>query len=281
MKKRFQFLGHKLSQYDHRLLLALISAVHLPLGSPKRSIKTDLDFWEPINRIHGLSPLKSETFQESVKRILKLVRSKSRDERDAAAAAVGYGPETFPPYVRAAREAKASKPTPAAKAPSHSVKQAFYASWEWRTLRMEVLKEHGNRCQCCGAGRGDVTVGGEPVVIVVDHIRPLSKFWDLRLERRNLQVLCQECNQGKGNWDETDWRGVNVVPFVPLATGERQSITDEQIEAERTGKGGWKMDVLKQWGVPWPPPKGWRKALVAYGVPYSKTNPSPSQRETA
>ena len=96
-----------------------------------------------------------------------------------------------------------SKPKPAA--PSKFLKQAFYESWEWATLRMEVLKANGGRCECCGAGTIDTTVGGDPVRLQVDHIKPISKFWELRLEASNLQVLCAECNRGKGAWDETDW----------------------------------------------------------------------------
>lgn len=87
-------------------------------------------------------------------------------------------------------------------------KAEFYLSWEWRTLRTKVLHQYGARCMCCGATPEHKTVGGEPVVIVVDHIKPLSKHWDLRLDRGNLQILCQECNQGKGAWDETDYRPV-------------------------------------------------------------------------
>lgn len=87
-------------------------------------------------------------------------------------------------------------------------KAEFYRSWDWRTLRTKVLQQYGARCMCCGAAPDHKTVGGEPVVIVVDHIKPLSKRWDLRLDRNNLQVLCQECNQGKGAWDETDFRPV-------------------------------------------------------------------------
>ncbi len=98
-----------------------------------------------------------------------------------------------------------SKPKPAS--PSVSLKQAFYESWEWATLRMKVLKANGGRCECCGAGAHDMTVGGDPVRLQVDHIKPISKFWELRLEASNLQVLCAECNRGKGAWDATDWRG--------------------------------------------------------------------------
>lgn len=92
--------------------------------------------------------------------------------------------------------------------PTAAEKSAFYAGWPWRTLRMEVLREQGRVCSCCGAMPGDVDQAGNIVKIVVDHIRPLSKYWHLRLEKVNLAVLCDSCNMGKGNWDETDWRRV-------------------------------------------------------------------------
>jgi len=43
-------------------------------------------------------------------------------------------------------------------------------------------------------------------VMNVDHIRPRKLFPELALDINNLQVLCHECNHGKGNWDQTDWR---------------------------------------------------------------------------
>lgn len=91
----------------------------------------------------------------------------------------------------------------------HSPKEAreeFYKSWDWRTARMEVLKRHARRCMCCGSTPDDLTVDGKPVRLVVDHIKPLSRYWHLRLVQSNLQILCDECNMGKGAWDETDHR---------------------------------------------------------------------------
>lgn len=92
------------------------------------------------------------------------------------------------------------------QASDQNERDAFYESWAWRTTRMEALKIHGRACQCCGATPGMKTISGRPVRIVVDHIKPLSKYWQLRLEISNLQVLCDDCNMGKGNWDETDYR---------------------------------------------------------------------------
>ncbi|MFE2159898.1 hypothetical protein ACFW9M_19020 [Streptomyces lydicus] len=36
----------------------------------------------------------------------------------------------------------------------------------------------------------------------------------------------------------------------------------EEVEAARTPAGGWKRDQIAAWGVPWPPPKGWKEELA-------------------
>lgn len=36
----------------------------------------------------------------------------------------------------------------------------------------------------------------------------------------------------------------------------------DEIEAARTPAGGWARETLAEWGVPWPPPKGWKKRLL-------------------
>jgi 5-methylcytosine-specific restriction endonuclease McrA len=77
---------------------------------------------------------------------------------------------------------------------------AFLQSYEWRKLRMEALKLHGARCQCCGA------TPATGAIMNVDHIKPRRLFPAKALDLSNLQVLCHECNHGKGNWDQTDWR---------------------------------------------------------------------------
>jgi hypothetical protein len=38
--------------------------------------------------------------------------------------------------------------------------------------------------------------------------------------------------------------------------------TQAEIEAARTPAGGWTREQLAAWGVPWPPPKGWRRRLA-------------------
>lgn len=76
----------------------------------------------------------------------------------------------------------------------------FLSSFAWRQLRMQVLQKYGRTCMCCGASPAT------GAVMHVDHIKPRKLFPHLALDADNLQVLCHECNHGKGNWDQTDWR---------------------------------------------------------------------------
>lgn len=76
----------------------------------------------------------------------------------------------------------------------------FYNSTTWRKLRYIALKNSGASCQCCGAKAGN------GVQLHVDHIKPRSRFPELELCLDNLQILCGDCNIGKGAWDATDWR---------------------------------------------------------------------------
>jgi len=76
----------------------------------------------------------------------------------------------------------------------------FYDSRHWKEIRYEALRRDGARCLCCGRTRAD------GVVLHVDHIRPRYTHPELALSAENLQVLCAECNVGKGWQDDTDWR---------------------------------------------------------------------------
>ena len=76
----------------------------------------------------------------------------------------------------------------------------FLQTYAWRKVRMMALKSSNGRCVCCGASPK------EGAILNVDHIKPRKFFPELALEVTNLQVLCHECNHGKGNWDMTDWR---------------------------------------------------------------------------
>ncbi len=72
---------------------------------------------------------------------------------------------------------------------------SFYLSGAWKSLRVRALRNGGHFCRYCGRK--------PPAVILhVDHIKPRSKFPELELVLENLQVLCADCNEGKGDFYE-------------------------------------------------------------------------------
>ena len=85
---------------------------------------------------------------------------------------------------------------------NYAVAPDFLQSYEWRKVRMQAIIKYGRRCQCCGA------TPETGAIIHVDHIKPRKTNPELALILSNLQILCHECNHGKGNWDQTDWRNM-------------------------------------------------------------------------
>jgi hypothetical protein len=60
--------------------------------------------------------------------------------------------------------------------------------------------------------------------------------------------------------ETTHWRS---VALMKKRISELTSLpSPEDIEAARTPAGGWTKAQLERWGVPWPPPRGWRRYLV-------------------
>jgi 5-methylcytosine-specific restriction endonuclease McrA len=100
--------------------------------------------------------------------------------------------ELRPRIVRSPKPKKVKK---ASKPP----RPKFYRSPEWKQLRYMILAHRGARCECCGV------TPAEGAKMNVDHVIPISRAWDRRLDPTNLQVLCGSCNQGKGGRSD-DWR---------------------------------------------------------------------------
>jgi hypothetical protein len=113
---------------------------------------------------------------------------------------------------RAFRDALARDPELAARhaarlaKPTQDIKTKFYASVGWKRLRYKALAANAARnggvacCELCG------TTAAPGAPLNGDHIEPLSKAWDRRLDPTNVQVLCGACNHGKLNRDAIDWR---------------------------------------------------------------------------
>ncbi len=92
------------------------------------------------------------------------------------------------------------KPTKIKTKLSKEIKTNFYKSKEWRSLRVKALTKLGRKCCLCGRSPKD------GIILHVDHIKPRSKHPSLELELSNLQVLCEDCNLGKSNKYDEDWR---------------------------------------------------------------------------
>jgi hypothetical protein len=41
-----------------------------------------------------------------------------------------------------------------------------------------------------------------------------------------------------------------------------KKLSKEEIEACKSAKGGYSRAALARFGVPWPPPRGWKQALI-------------------
>jgi 5-methylcytosine-specific restriction endonuclease McrA len=80
----------------------------------------------------------------------------------------------------------------------------FLQSKAWQRLRICAFEKYGNFCNCCGATAKD------GIKLHVDHIKPRRLFPELALDINNLQILCAECNSGKGNWNMKDFRFTNA-----------------------------------------------------------------------
>jgi hypothetical protein len=80
------------------------------------------------------------------------------------------------------------------------------------------------------------------------HHRTYERFG--REDTGDLTVLCRRCH--------TLFHG--VVEGHPK--GPSPNDTEREIARRQTKGGGWTRKTFKEWGLPWPPPKGWKQDLV-------------------
>lgn len=88
-------------------------------------------------------------------------------------------------------------------------KPGFYSSDAWLKLRVDALEYYGGECCLCGKNKKQ-----HNVVMHVDHIKPRSTHPHLELCFSNLQVLCEECNLGKGNRYSVDHRPADKMAGI-------------------------------------------------------------------
>lgn len=86
---------------------------------------------------------------------------------------------------------KAKAQTKLTKAQYRSKAIEFYKSDAWQKLRFEAFRRYGRRCLLCGQMPPNV-------ILHVDHVKPRMTHPELELDIENLQILCEDCNKGKG-----------------------------------------------------------------------------------
>lgn len=87
--------------------------------------------------------------------------------------------------------------------PSRKHTQAFYATLAWKELSYRTRTRYPPRCMLC------LKPGSETNPLVCDHIKPLRFNWELRLDPNNMQILCNNCNIGKGSHCDADYRSLS------------------------------------------------------------------------
>jgi len=112
-----------------------------------------------------------ERRERETERLTKLAVQRQREDMEA----------------RAARESEDGEP--------------FYQSRRWQKLRYEAFLRYGRVCALCKR-----TPEVHNFVLHVDHIKPRSRYPQHQWDIENLQILCEDCNLGKGARDDTKWR---------------------------------------------------------------------------
>lgn len=109
------------------------------------------------------------------------------------------------------------------------VSNKFLESYQWREVRQKVLDKYESMCMCCGAKPSETTY------LCVDHIYPRKTHPELALDINNLQILCNRCNHGKGNWSVADYRDdktfIITKHWLGRYRGNGGSFTSVQLEA--------------------------------------------------
>lgn len=89
---------------------------------------------------------------------------------------------------------------------------SFYKSDAWRKTRDFIILRANGLCENC------IKYGRVKPGKIVDHIEPLKKNWNKRLDVSNLQFLCQTCHNRKNKAEK--WQAIKEKQGgVPLQRG--------------------------------------------------------------
>lgn len=191
----------KQKQDSHNLRMASLA----PMSALLKRFKIDGLTWSPTPRkfLSKVAPhLGYPPVSQTILRDHRAVYKMLCDLADRYAP--DWQPNSFGPKVERPDCGSLPRPVGAAKPSEAYRKLRLYLKTptgfaKWRQVRYEALRT-SPCCVLCGRGRQ------QGVTLHVDHIKPKSLHPELAFELSNLQVLCEDCNLGKGNLDETDFR---------------------------------------------------------------------------
>ena len=88
----------------------------------------------------------------------------------------------------------------------------FYKSAKWRKLRKSIVSRDGGHCQSCLIKYNRI----ESRNLEIHHIKPRSKYPELRFEESNLITLCKSCNTRTGTREELDFAWTVPEAWEPV-----------------------------------------------------------------
>lgn len=113
----------------------------------------------------------------------------------------------FKPNGEHVLKGRRGKDHPSWQGGSSPVRQAFYASDEWKSACVKVWHRADAKCERCGMDHR--TIDREKVKFHVHHIYGFARFPHLRADENNLALLCAPCHRwvhSKANTDK-EWIG--------------------------------------------------------------------------
>jgi len=161
-------------------------------------------------------------------------------------------------------------------------RDVYLQSPEWKAIKQSKAQRTSKRCAICASDRE----------IHLHHLLYRADLADT--QPSDLRWLCRECHEtthtllkaGKIRPRKPDSHhsifactkaavkkargltGANcfAASGAPADTGDGV-ITAAWLNSKRTSPGGYTRQVLASLGVPWPPPRGWRRALIGRPLP--------------
>lgn len=88
-----------------------------------------------------------------------------------------------------------------------------------------------------------------------------GSYWRDKLEARIMMLEDDDAVFGLVPHETSELERLKAIRSK-LEIGSKRP-TEAEIDAAMTPGGGWTKETLAGWGVAWPPPKGWKAALLA------------------